>query len=143
MKKINKSDSAFIFLRKSYDETLELISLAENYFSANGQRDKRLLSAEDKLSYTLIMSDITVRLTSTLSWLMLMRAVEEGEVEVTDKNLEDFRLTEISSHLGEDHPIYNLVPLPVRNLFKKTHNLYDRVMRLEKEIRENPENIMA
>lgn len=132
--KLNNSDNLFNFLKKSYDEAINLTAFSRDYFNARGRLDKMKLSKEESIIYTLAMSTITTQLTSVLGWLLMCRAVQEGEVKMEDLRNEDFRMPEFE--LGVDDPsscFANLQP-PVSEILKKSSSLYNRVKRMEQSI---------
>lgn len=130
-----KKRNLFRFLEKSYDENLNLLVFARDYFNGNSDKEKSLLSQEDKLIYTLAMSTITTQLTSTLSWLMVCRAVQSGELELEDVKNEDFRMPEFDFGFDDSSSKYSRLNDTMKELLKRSSSLYNRIKRMENSIR--------
>ncbi len=123
----------FNFLKKSYDETMKLMAFSRDYFSTRGHIEKSKLSTEDSLAYTLAMSTITTQLTSVMSWLLMCRAVQEGEITTEELKDDEFRMAEYDLNFEEGSCFANL-DNTIKELFKRSSSLYNRVKRMENSI---------
>lgn len=135
VKDLKNSDNLFNFLSKSYNEAVYLITFSRNYFTERGKADKLNLSREDSLVYTLAMSTITTQLSSVLSWLLVCRAVQEGEVKLNDLKSEDFRMPEFDLNIDDDS-CFSSLNGTVREMLKRSSSLYNRIKRMENSIQE-------
>jgi hypothetical protein len=128
------SVGGFRFLEKDYNRTVELLTMARNYFQLHGHLDKSRLPMGERLHYTLAMSTITTQLSSVMAWLMLWKAVEQGEVTLEKAGMENFRLSEATSSLHERPEIQMVIPKPVQMLLAQSEQLYARIKRLDDRI---------
>lgn len=124
----------FIFLEKTYKETVNMLQISRDYFVANGQRERNALGIQQSVLYTLAMSAITTQLTSTMGWLLACKAVQEGDISIEDLSKEKFRLQQCSLTIDCSDPVYAHLSSPILNMLQKSESLYKRVMRLEQSI---------
>ena len=132
----NNGREIFRFLQKSYDEAFELLVSSRDYFSDRGKTDKMLLSKEDQLVYTLAVSTITTQLTSVMSWLLLCKAVEQGEISRKQLRSGSFEMPEFNLGINEKDSCFSILNKKTREFLSKSCNLYNRMKRMESSIRE-------
>lgn len=130
---ISSSHNLFNFLKKSYNEAVYLLTYSRDYFAAKGREDKLKLSREDSIAYTLAMSTITTQLSSVLSWLLMCRAVQEGEVKIEDLNNEDFKMPEFDLGL-DDNSCFSGLNDTIKEMLTRSSSLYNRIKRMENQI---------
>lgn len=133
-KRHSDTNNVFMFTRKSYNEALSLLIFSRDYFNKKGKIDKMNLSMEDSLVYTIAMSTITTQLTSVLGWLLTCRAVENGEVSMSELKSDDFRMPEYESHTDIDNSYFASLNGTVKELLIKSSNMYNRIKRLENSV---------
>ena len=129
---INKE--IFKFLDKSYREALSLTRTSRDYYNSKGRIDKMKLSFDQSLAYTMAMSTITAKLTSSLGWLLVCKALENGEVSFHEINPDVYKLQQFDTLASYDDPRYTTLPENVQDMLKKSHFLYERMQRMEKSI---------
>lgn len=125
--------SRFVFLQKTYEETTKLLNITKEYFAVRAQHDRAELKGEARLAYTIVLSNIAVRLTSTLQWIRAMQMVENS-AQVKDKNDEKLHLYKLDERLRNDEEFYGFMPKIVHQLAQASANVYGRVSRLEQSI---------
>lgn len=134
MKKNNNTNNIFMFTRKSYNEALSLLISSRDYFNKKGKIDKIGLSTEDSIVYTIAMSTITTQLTSSLGWLLTCKAVEKGELCVSELKSDDFRMPQYESHADIENSYFAPLNETVKELLIKSSNMYNRIKRLENSV---------
>lgn len=134
---VSGNKDIFRFLRKSYDETFALLIYARDYFGTMGKNDKARLSKKDQMIYTLAVSTITSQLTSVMSWLLFCRAIENGEVSADKIDDELFSIEELNFSVNSTDECFAILNKPSREILVKSHNLYDRIKRMEDSVREH------
>ena len=139
-KRHNDTNNIFMFTRKSYNEALSLLIFSRDYFNKKGKIDKMSLSTEDSIIYTIAMSTITTQLTSVLGWLLTCRAVENGEVSISELKSDDFRMPEYESQTDIDNSYFASLNDTVKELLVKSSNMYNRIKRLENSVSKYLEN---
>lgn len=130
----NNSEYFFKFLEKTYNETFSLLSFARDYFNSCGRVEKAHLYGQQNIAYTLAMSSITVRLTSSLGWLIACKAVQAGEITLQDMQKEEFRMQEFDIKINPGDPVFSHLSKPMRDMLEQSEMLYQRVSRMERAI---------
>jgi hypothetical protein len=130
----NNGNNIFKFLEKSYKESLYLLNFARDYFSPHGAINQLQLSREDSLIYTLAMSTITSQLTSVFSWLLLCRAVQNGEVKIEDLKNDNFRMPDFDLIFKDENSRFLILNETVKTLLNRSCALYTRIKRIETSI---------
>lgn len=131
----DNADSGFLFMQKSYDETVDLLTSATDYFRSYGSRERLGLTRQERMIYTLAMSMITIQLTSVLGWLMAQKAVTNGEITAQEAVQENYRLQHIEGFsFKETEEAFHILSQPMNQLLKKSQMLYERIKRLEASV---------
>ncbi len=130
----DKCKNLFRFLEKSYKETITLLIFSRDYFENKGRIDKLQLSREDSIAYTLAMSTVTTQLTSVLGWLLMCKAVEQGELTLEDIRRDEFRMAEFEAEYSHNDSIYATLNETVHQLLQKSSLLHSRIKRMENSI---------
>ncbi len=119
------------FFRRTYDETMTLMVEARNYLAFSERRERERVGGMVGLRMSCEAMRVTSRLTQVMAWLMLQRAVHEGELEIEDTLREDCRLSGAGVCLDETFSQDETLPNHLRSLMDRSYRLYVRVARLE------------
>ena len=87
-----------LFIDRIYEETLRLLEDARDYMMHWERRDRYALAMEARPLLAHESMRMTARLTSVMSWLLVQRAVDAGEITVYEALTEDYRLLVTSVH---------------------------------------------
>lgn len=122
------------YFRRTYDETMNLMVEARNYMAYVERRERVRAGAMTGLRMSCEAMRVTSRLTQVMAWLMMQRAVHEGEIEATQAFAEENRLSggEVcwdDSFSGDDS-----LPNGLRSLLERSFSLYQRIARLEEQM---------
>lgn len=120
---------------RTYDEALDLIVEARNYMVHSrpaGRRSPRLSGDNLRLSCEALR--VTSRLTQVMAWLMLQRAVQDGEISPQEACDERNRLSGQSVCLDEGAVEDTEIPAGLRSLLNRSLSLYKRISRLEEMV---------
>ena len=121
---------------RTYDETVDLMVEAKNYLSHIDSVERRRIDSSSGLRLSCEALRVTSRLTQVMAWLMMQRAVQEGEITVDDALAEPNRLSSedvcLNILAGQD-PV---IPKGLRSLLDRSLQLYVRVSRIEEQILE-------
>ena len=120
----------FIFLEKTHQEATTLLAIIKEYFTVRAKHDRALLSGEAKLAHTVVLSNIAVRLTSSIQWLEAMRTLNKY-ASICDLNDEKLHLYKIDENIQNDEKFYVFMPKIIIQLAHASSNIYARVGRLE------------
>ena len=121
---------------RTYDETVDLMVEAKNYLSHVDAAERRRLDSSSGLRLSCEALRVTSRLTQVMAWLMMQRAVQEGEITVDDALAEPNRLSNEDVCLNVVPSQDPVIPKGLRSLLDRSLRLYVRVSRIEEQILE-------
>lgn len=127
------STNRFVFLDKTYEETSRLLAITKEYFNGRSKQDREYLVGDAKLAYTVVLSNIAVKLTSALHWLEEMRAINPA-TPLEDLDPTKLRLYKLDDRLRQDENFYGYMPLIVTQLAYASSSMYERVRRLDEAL---------
>jgi regulator of CtrA degradation len=119
---------------RTYDEALDLIVEARNYMVHNRPSARRSRLSGDNLRFSCEALRVTSRLTQVMAWLMLQRAVQDGEISAQEACDEKNRLSGQSVCLDESGVDDSEIPAGLRSLLTRSLSLYKRISRLEEMV---------
>jgi len=119
-----------LFLPSVFNETLDLLFDAHNYFQARGAEEQALISPRYRPVYAHEMSRITMRLTSIMAWVMVRKAVSAGKID-DELAGEKYRLDAADICLGGNPEATEELPYYIGYLSQRSRELYERVWRLD------------
>jgi regulator of CtrA degradation len=123
-----------VFLRHTYDEALDLMVEARNYMTYVERRERQRAGVIGGLRMSCEAMRVTSRLTQVMAWLMMQRAVVEGEISA-DQALDDAnRLSGTEVCLDETHNKDEELPRGLRSLLERSLRLYVRIAHLEEQM---------
>jgi regulator of CtrA degradation len=125
----NFTDSAMF--DRTFDEGMALVEETARYLDGKGREEARILSRKAAMLYAGESMRVTTRLMQAASWLLVQRAVRDGDMERDDALSDRYRLGSREICLGicaED-----IAPLPVQlqDLLGRSDSLYRRIARLD------------
>lgn len=126
--------SALVPFSRTYDEALAMTVEARNYMAHGSvSRDFRRLrtNASPDLKVCCEALRVTSRLTQVMAWLMLQRAVQDGEISAEEACGEHNRLAGHDVCLDTAGEEDDSLPEGLRSLLDRSYRLYRRVSRLE------------
>jgi regulator of CtrA degradation len=115
---------------RTYEEGMTLVEETAAYLDGAGRHDSKLLSRNAALAYASESMRLTTRLMQVASWLLVQRAVKEGEMAAEAACAENYRL---GLEAGEPAPVEDL-PFGLVNLLQRSERLYERVRHLDKRM---------
>jgi regulator of CtrA degradation len=118
---------------RTYDETLDLIVEARDYVVHLRPRGRHAGPTTD-LRISCEALRVTSRLTQVMAWLMLQRAVCDGEISPDEACAERNRLSGHSVCLDVTAANDDELPPGLRSLLRRSLHLYQRISRLEEMV---------
>src|ERR1700742_2793118 len=79
---------------RTFQEGMELVEETATYLDGAGRQDSKLLSRSAALAYAGESMRLTTRLMQVASWLLVQRAVREGDMNAADACQDRSRLAE-------------------------------------------------
>jgi regulator of CtrA degradation len=123
------ADSA-VFSR-TFDEGMALVEETARYLDGRGRDEARELPRKASLLYAGESMRVTTRLMQAASWLLIQRAVQDGEMCAEDAASERYRLGSKEICLGGREEGVEALPKTLQDLLKRSDNLYRRIARLD------------
>jgi regulator of CtrA degradation len=113
---------------RTFQEGMDLVEETAAYLDGGGRQDAKLLSRSAALAYAAESMRLTTRLMQVASWLLVQRAVREGDMAPEAALDASYRLG-AETDTGERAP----EPLPVQlgELLGRSERLFDRVRHLD------------
>jgi regulator of CtrA degradation len=116
-----------------FREGMTLVEETAGYLDGPGRRESKLLERNAALAYATESMRLTTRLMQLASWLLLHRAVNEGEMSLAQANKEKSKVKLASGDHG-DPDVVRLLPERLRELIDRSIRLQERVRRLDATI---------
>src|ERR1700745_2035821 len=120
-----------------FREGMDLVEETAAYLDGAGRSEAKALERSVSLTYATESMRLTTRLMQLASWLLLHRAVEEGEMTLTQANREKTRVKLSAADPGPGETIEKL-PQQLQELIARSMSLQSRVRRLDTSIHSQP-----
>src|SRR5256886_13365982 len=113
-----------------FRDGMALVEETAIYLDGAGRQESKKLERSAALAYATESMRLTTRLMQLASWLLLHRAVKEGEMSLTQANKEKTKVKlSLGDRAGDD--TMQLLPERLRDLIDRSLALLDRVRRLD------------
>jgi regulator of CtrA degradation len=126
-----------------YREGMALIEDVAAYLDGEGRAESRHLPREASFVYATESMRLTTRLMQLASWLLLQRAVNEGELTVENARAEKEKVKFSATPSERGGPGYADLPDRLREFIGKGDRLFERVVQLDKLERGGAEEMPA
>ncbi len=124
---------------KTFREGMDLVEETAAYLDGPGRQDSKKLGRTDALTYASQSMRLTTRLMQVASWLLVQRALKEGEMALSEARADKYRL------VSEEKPEGTLsftelakdayaLPARLLDLLARSEQLYERIMRLDRSL---------
>ncbi len=117
--------------QRTFDEGMSLVEETARYLDGQGREDQRNLPRKTAMLYAGESMRVTTRLMQAASWLLVQRAVHEGDMEAEDAYSDRYRLGSKEICYGGTAEGVELLPIPLQDLLSRSDNLYRRIARLD------------
>ena len=124
------SSQAFAAL---FREGMALVEQTAAYLDGPGRNESKSLDRSAALAYATESMRLTTRLMQLASWLLLHRAVNEGEISLAQANREKTKV-KLTTSDAQDETAVALLPQTLRELIERSIRLHDRIRRLDATI---------
>jgi regulator of CtrA degradation len=115
---------------RTFREGMELVEDTASYLDGDGRRESKLLSRAAALAYAGESMKLTTRLMQIASWLLVQRAVREGDMTALAACETRYRLAERKV----DEPTHPELPIALVEYLVRAEKLYDRVLHLDRRM---------
>ncbi len=117
---------------RTFREGMGLVEETANYLDGEGREASKSLSRSAALSYAGASMRLTTQLMQIASWLLVLRAVREGDMSVEEASDAKYR---IAGREPQQADILNgELPNRLLTLIEGSSQLYDRITRLDHDL---------
>lgn len=137
MQPAQSSTSAANFVKselfsRTFKEGMTLVEETANYLDGAGRETSKTLSRSSALAYAGASMRLTTLLMQIASWLLVLRAVREGELKADEAHDDKYRLKPRETIMGDLRA--EGVPETLINLIEQTGVLYGRIARIDADL---------
>lgn len=122
-----------------FKEGMGLVEEAAAYLDGAGREDAKVLPRAEALAYAAESMRLTTRLMQVASWLLLQRAVNQGELTRAQAASDRHRVKLQHQELASAPEMFQRLPLRLRELALHSLRLQARIMHLDQLIYAGPE----
>ena len=116
---------------RTFQEGMELVEETAAYLAGAGRHDSKALSRAGALAYASASMKLTTRLMQMASWLLVQRAVREGDMAPTEACDDRYRLTYPQDGEAQDRAE---LPSCLVQLSDRADRIYERVRHLDQRM---------
>lgn len=117
---------------RTFHEGMELVEETAGYLDGAGRQASKALSRKAALAYASESMRLTTRLMQVASWLLVQRAVREGDMAPEAACEDRYRLN--GEEAGAEGDEGDELPLELLELADRAERLYDRVRHLDRRM---------
>ncbi len=122
---------------KLFRDGMTLVEETATYLDGAGRQESKRLDRTAALAYATESMRLTTRLMQLASWLLLHRAVKEGEMSLDQASKEKAKVKLTS--VDNDDNNYKVLPERLRNLIDRSRLLHSAVRRLDTTMHARPD----
>ena len=126
-----RSFAGSVLFDRAFAEGMALVEEAARYLDGRGRRESRELPRRLAMLYASESMRVTTRLMQAASWLLVQRAVREGDMRAEDAAGERYRLGSKEVCLGGFPQGADMLPGTLLDLMGRSDTLYRRIARLD------------
>ena len=116
---------------RTFDEGMALVEETARYLDGKGREEARTLPRKAAMLYAGESMRVTTRLMQAASWLLVQRAVRDGDMARDDALNDRYRLGSREFCLGVTADDISSLPAALADLLTRSDNLYRRIARLD------------
>jgi regulator of CtrA degradation len=116
-----------------FRDGMALVEETATYLDGPGRHESKKLARAASLAYATESMRLTTQLMQLASWLLLHRAVKEGEMSLAQANKEKSKVRLSGADFHDPHNL-ELLPANLRDLIERLHKLQAKVRRLDATI---------
>jgi regulator of CtrA degradation len=121
---------------RTFKEGMALVEETAAYLDGPGRAASKRLSRGAALAYAGESMRLTTRLMQVASWLLVQRAVRDGEIQMTEAASEKYRLISREAQPGASFTGADDLPEALKALIIRGGAIYERVRRLDETLYE-------
>lgn len=118
---------------RTFREGMALVEETANYLDGEGREVSKSMVRAEALSYAGSSMRLTTQLMQIASWLLVMRALREGDMSVEDASEAKYRIRANEENRPK-RSLSDALPEDLAALIKHSDRLYDRIARLDDDL---------
>lgn len=122
--------------RTLFRDGMALVEETAAYLDGEGREESRLISRDATLCYASESMRLTTLLMQVASWLLVQRAVSEGEL-TPSQALQEKNRVRLAAAEPPKPESFSLLPVRLQNLILRTRRLHSRILHLDGLISED------
>jgi regulator of CtrA degradation len=119
---------------RTFQEGMELVEETASYLDGAGRQESKALDRTAALGYASESMRLTTRLMQVASWLLVQRAVREGDMEPSLACDARYRLAAETAARRDLAASIGVLPIGLLDLLERSERLYERVMHLDRRM---------
>ena len=123
---------------KIFREGMDLVEETASYLDGPGRADSRQLARMAAMAYATESMRLTTRLMQLASWLLLQRAVKDGELTANEAQKEKYRINLKEVGAQSEAEEGGDLPVALGDLIARSFALYRRIIHLDDMLRSGP-----
>ena len=123
---------------KIFREGMDLVEETASYLDGPGRADSRQLARMSAMAYATESMRLTTRLMQLASWLLLQRAVKDGELTANEAQKEKYRINLKDVGVQSETEGSDSLPGALSDLIARSFALYRRIVHLDDMLRNGP-----
>ncbi len=130
---------------RTFKEGMALVEETAAYLDGPGRAASKRLPRIGALAYAAESMRLTTRLMQVASWLLVQRAVRDGDMQIAEAATERYRLSGRPEPSAPQIGGVEELPEGLKGLMEQGRALYDRVRRLDEDMygAETPDNVVG
>ena len=124
-----------------FKEGMDLVDRTAAYLDGPGRKDAKGLPPQVSVLYATESMRLTTRLLDLASWLLIRRAVKQGEITNDEARAKRQRVKLPSRGRPAHVKSFGDLPLGLRGLIEESFALHDRIVQLDRAMIDGPEII--
>lgn len=116
---------------RTFEEGMSLVEECARYLDGRGREESRALPRKAALVYAGESMRVTTRLMQAASWLLVQRAVHEGDMSAEDAASDRYRLGAREICFGRREEEMAGLPETLLELLDRSESLYRRIARFD------------
>ncbi len=117
---------------RTFAEGMALVEETAAYLDGDGRRESKLLSRAAALAYAAESMKLTTRLMQIASWLLVQRAVREGDMAPEAASESRYRMA--ARPVEATEPTHPDLPIALVEYLVRADKLHDRVLYLDRRM---------
>jgi regulator of CtrA degradation len=119
---------------RTFHEGMELVEETAAYLDGAGRQEAKGLTLKSALTYATASMRLTTRLMQLASWLLVQRAVREGDLPPAAACEDRYRLAPEDAAIAAEAASTQDVPAGLADLLERSGRLYERVRHLDRRM---------